>query len=67
MKNFISKLAIASVLSMTLVVVTEAAPYLSQKYHSYQSARVTQIQSGPMIPGSSYGEVMNNLFAGPGR
>ena len=67
MKNFISKLAIAIVLSMTLVVVTEAAPYLSHKYRSYRSARMTQIQSGPAIPGSSYSDAMNNLLAGPGR
>lgn len=67
MKNFIGKLVIASVLSMTFVVVTEAAPNLSRKYRSYRSARLTQIQSGPAIPGSSYSDAMNNLFAGPGR
>lgn len=67
MKTLISKLVIASVLSLALIVVTEAVPHLSQKYNSYRSARVAQTQSGTEIPGSSYAEMMNVFFASPGR
>ena len=67
MKNFISKLAIAIILSFTLVAVNKISPVVSAKSMPLRSARISQTQSGPVIPGSSYSEVMNILFVGSGR
>ena len=67
MKTLISKLTIAIILSITLVTVTTTIPQLSRNYRSYRAAKTLQVQPAPEIPGSSYGEVLNNLFASSGR
>lgn len=67
MKTFISKLVIAGILSLTLVIVTSVFSHLSPLYQSYRAARVTQTQPGPEMLGSSYNEMMNSLFATSGR
>jgi hypothetical protein len=67
MKSFISNLVIASILSITLVTLIDSVPHISQKYLSYRAAKTQQVQSGPDIPGHSYGEVLNNLFSSFGR
>lgn len=67
MKTLISNLVITSILCITLVAVTGIVPQLSDKYLSYRSAKISQTQPGQEIPGHSYAEVMNNLFASSGR
>jgi hypothetical protein len=64
MKTFISKLVIASILSITLVAVTSISSHISQKY---LSANVAQTQPGPEILAGSYSEMMNTLIATSGR
>ena len=66
MKTFISKLAIAIILSITLVAVTNTIPQLSRNYLSYRVEKTQQIQAAPEIPGHSYAEMMNTLFSSMG-
>ena len=64
MKTFITKLAIASILSITFVALISISASISRKTLSYRTVTVTQTQPGPEIPGNSYAEMMNTLFAG---
>lgn len=64
MKTFITKLAIASVLCITIVALINISSSISSKTLSYRIATATQNQPGPEIIGNSYTEMMNSLFAG---
>lgn len=64
MKTFITKLAIASILSITFVALISISSSISRKTLSYRTATATQNQPGPEILGNSYTEMMNSLFAG---
>ena len=64
MKTFITKLAMASILSITFVALIGISASISRKTLSYRSATSAQNQPGPEIIGNSYNQMMNNLFAG---
>jgi hypothetical protein len=67
MKNLITKLAIATILSMTLISVLNISSHFYGKALSYRTAALTQTQPGSEILSGSYGEMMNTLLATSGR
>lgn len=67
MKTFISKLAIATILSITLVTVVSISSYVSQKTFSYRTAAASQAQPGQEILSGSYSNMINTLYATSGR
>jgi len=67
MKTFISKLAIAGILSFTLVAVVNVFSHLPFKSLPYRTAAVSQTQPGPEILSGSYSSMINTLNASSGR
>jgi len=67
MKTFINRLVIASILSITLIIVISFSSYISSKTLSYRTAAVTQTQPGPEILSGSYSNMLNTLYATSGR
>lgn len=67
MKTLISKLVIASILSITLVAVVDIFSHIPLKSLSYRTAAVTQTQPGPEILSGSYSNMMDTLNAASGR
>jgi hypothetical protein len=67
MKTFISKLVIASILSITLVTVFNISSYVYQKTSPYRTVAVSQAQPGPELLSGSYSNMINTLNANYGR
>jgi len=67
MKTFISKLAIAGILSFTLVVVVNVFSHHLFKSLPYRTAAVSQTQPGSEILSGSYSSMINTLNASSGR
>jgi hypothetical protein len=67
MKTFISKLVIASILSITLVAVVNVFSHIPFKSLPYRTAALSQTQPGPEILNGSYSNMINTLNASSGR
>jgi len=67
MKTFINRLVIASILSITLIIVISFSSYISSTTLPYRTAAVTQTQPGPEILSGSYSNMLNTLYATSGR
>lgn len=67
MKTFINRLVIATILSITLIMVISISSLISSETFSYRTAAVTQTQPGPEILSGSYSNMMNTLYATSGR
>jgi hypothetical protein len=67
MKTFISKLLIASILSITLLSVVSISSYVYQKTSPYRTAAVSQAQPGAELLSGSYSSMINILNASSGR
>ena len=67
MKTLITKLAIASILSITLVSLITISSHLSRNTLAYRIATATQTQPGSEMLSGSYCNLMNNLLATSGR
>jgi len=67
MKTLINKLLIASILSITLIAVTNTIPQLAHKYQTYRSAKLLQAQPVQEMPDGSYSNLVNTLFSSTGR
>jgi len=67
MKSAQRKLAVTIIPLIVLVLLVTVAVGLAGKTARIQTASITYQQPGPELPGHSYCEVMNNLFAAGGR
>jgi hypothetical protein len=67
MKTSISKLVIASILSITLLALNHAVPHLSQSYRIYRSEKMTQAHSVQEMPSGSYNTMIETLYASSWR
>ena len=67
MKTFISKLSSTVIPIIALAALVSATTHLTRTAKRYQTAAIAQAEYGQEIPGHSYGEAMNSLFAVSGR
>jgi len=67
MKTFIEKLAITIIPVALLAVLVIISSDYARKTEFHRSTVMSQAPSGPVIPGSSYNEVLNNLFSSSWR
>jgi hypothetical protein len=61
LKTFISKLVIATILSITLISVVSISSYVSRITSPYRTAAVTQAQPSPEMLSGSYGNIINTI------
>lgn len=67
MKTLITKLAVASILSITFVALITITSHVSRKTLAYRAATATQTQPGSEMLNGSYSNMISTLYATSGR
>lgn len=67
MKTIIGKQIIAGIFLVTLLAVAHSLPNLTQRYLTYRSEKLTQVQYVQEMPDGSYSNLVNTLLSSTWR